>query len=74
MTAQENKDNTWNIWAKKVLSDIERMEEKLELLTAELAKCCSAIEVLKAQAVIIGGIGGTLSALAVSLIVRHLYG
>ena len=67
-------NDSWDSWAKKVLSDIERLETKQDALMVKINDICTAIAVLKTKAAVIGGAWGLTAALIVAVVVKYLGG
>ena len=61
-------ENTWASWAKKVLGDMERIEDKQNDMTLKLNKLCVELEVLKTKAAMFGAMWGAGVAVLVSVL------
>lgn len=68
----EQKQDGWNEWAKRVLGDIERIDNKLESIINNVASLRIEIAVLKAKAAMLGVIWGAVVSIIVSVVTAFL--
>ena len=66
----EREPNGWSEWRRKLLSDNERMERKLDALSAEVNELRAELRALKTLAGFIGGLAGVVTGLMSSLFSR----
>jgi hypothetical protein len=68
--------NGWNVWAKKVLSDIERLEEKQNEIQRDINALGVDIAVLKTKLVMLslawGGAVGVVVSIITTLLTKQL--
>ena len=68
--------NGWGVWAKKVLSDIERLEEKQNAIQRDINNLGIDIAILKTKLVMLslawGGAVGVVVSIITTLLTRQL--
>ena len=69
MMTDEHGDG-WDTWAKRVLGDIERIDNQNKTILNELSNIRVDIAILKTKAALIGGAWGTVMGIITAIIIK----